>query len=920
MRRPDPLRFHNGLPLGLVVSLSIAVLIPLAISLLSHSFLDQLKREARSEAEHNALMLAQSLTSALSQPLAHEQFDVVEQVTADFAKSGFVQQLRIASPEGRILFAVTAEQSVERVITEVQYFRKTETEHLTPYRQSLTKTDHVLVTFPINSNDVMGWVELTYSFKNLLARFDTIKDEIQWIAIIISLLTILIMLGLLYPVQRSLRELAKFAQHLADSFHLVALRGQEQKLRHALPWIRETRQLGIALQTTERRVKSQFHILAEEGSRREALLRATPNTLLTLNQHGVITELNSAGERLLQIPAVNAIGLHALDVFKIDDYSEEAFGELLHSQQTVGESLRLRFHIHLQHVSAEPIWIAAAISPFWRDERLYYLLVITNIEDQIQVEREKQRAEDRLREILNRMRLQQQAMDEHAIISIANTDGEITYINKLFTRISGYSEAELMGQNHRVLRSGLHPPSFYRNLWRTISNGRIWRGEIANRARNGEIYWVSSTIVPMKDLDGKITEYISIRTDITANKLAEKALQEARQRELVVGRQIQATLLAGDLPDYDSSELRIATLSQPAQDIAGDFHEIIPMSEGRYDLITGDVMGKGVPAALVGAAFKKELYQVLTELFSKSNDDPPLEAILSALHQEMTATLFQLETFITLSYLRIDPEHERLSLINAGHTHALLNLDGELRTLEGDNMPLGASRDEVFHAQHNPFPMGSSLLLYSDGLTEARNSAGEEFGFERLSQEFQKLDESGIPVRIMIEALQLCVADFTDHSPAQDDQTLILVHHPHPLPDGHIFGMLSLEWDLASLQTLRTALKHFADRAQVPEQLFLQLQQAAIEVATNIMRHAQRLIDTASIHIRFQGAPNSFEVDFWHLGNHCCPDQDREPDFSGASDGGFGLFIIRESVSEVHYEQPYPNICNTRLIQRWNPH
>lgn len=120
-----------------------------------------------------------------------------------------------------------------------------------------------------------------------------------------------------------------------------------------------------------------------------------------------------------------------------------------------------------------------------------------------------------------------QAVHENAIVSVSDISGEIIYVNDNFCQISGYSKSELLGQHHRIVKSGFHDKKFFAEMWKTISQGNIWKGEVKNKRKDGTFYWVLSTIVPLKDADGKVYSYVSIRHDITESKAAKDQLIQA---------------------------------------------------------------------------------------------------------------------------------------------------------------------------------------------------------------------------------------------------------------------------------------------------------------------------------------------------------------------------------------------------------
>ena len=164
---------------------------------------------------------------------------------------------------------------------------------------------------------------------------------------------------------------------------------------------------------------------------------------------------------------------------------------------------------------------------------------------------------------LSELREQQRAFDSAAAIAESDPGGTITHVNELFCVLSGYTRAELVGQNFRMLRSGRHDRAFFENLWQTIGGGRVWRGEICSRARDGRPFWTASTIIPIKDGGGVPQKYLSIRFDVTQRKLDEAALEAEKERWQVTLQSIDDAVVVTDARN------RVAYINPSAESLLG---------------------------------------------------------------------------------------------------------------------------------------------------------------------------------------------------------------------------------------------------------------------------------------------------------------------------------------------------------------
>lgn len=168
------------------------------------------------------------------------------------------------------------------------------------------------------------------------------------------------------------------------------------------------------------------------------------------------------------------------------------------------------------------------------------------------------------------------ALDQSSIVAITDSKGVITYVNDKFCEISKYSQSELLGQTHRVVNSGHHPKTFFDAMWKTIASGKVWRGEIKNRAKDGSYYWVDTTIVPFLDRRGNPYQFVAIRNDITVLNETKEALKLLNE-ELESRVEQRTAALAKALHDLQQAQIHLVQnekMSSLGQLVAGVAHEI----------------------------------------------------------------------------------------------------------------------------------------------------------------------------------------------------------------------------------------------------------------------------------------------------------------------------------------------------------
>ena len=362
-------------------------------------------------------------------------------------------------------------------------------------------------------------------------------------------------------------------------------------------------------------------------------------------------------------------------------------------------------------------------------------------------------------------------------IGIFQTDvtGAYTYTNPQWLEINRLRPEEALGLGWLRTLSPYERADVFADWQDHVDAGQPFSREFQMIRPDGEVRWVHSRATAMHSDAGEQVGYVGTVEDITDRKRTDTALLRAREREIDIGFRIQHTLLLGQPPE-DQPYVQIAAVTTPSQRIDGDFYDFFKHGTRYLDVVVGDVMGKGVPAALLGAATKSHLLRAMSELMFTGPDTIPSPVqIISAVHVEVVQQLIALESFITLCYIRLDLEEQRLDLVDCGHTRTIhwQHHTATCQLLQGENAPLGCLEQEVHQQVSFPFASGDLFVFYSDGLTEAENATGEQFGEERLTAAVATHGRR-TPQEI-VDAVRQEIVNFTASEAFADDLTCVVV-------------------------------------------------------------------------------------------------------------------------------------------------
>jgi sigma-B regulation protein RsbU (phosphoserine phosphatase) len=358
---------------------------------------------------------------------------------------------------------------------------------------------------------------------------------------------------------------------------------------------------------------------------------------------------------------------------------------------------------------------------------------------------------------------------EAASVGIVITDARqkhypTVYANPALSRITGYSREELLGRSLRILQGPETDEAAKETIRNALRQGESCELTLRNYRKNGIPFWNELLISPVRDRHGEVTHYIGIQNDIT-----ERLRAEEERHELEIAKHIQLSLLPKERLHLPRAEL--AGVCVPAAHVGGDYFDYFHY-ENNLDLVIADVSGHNVGAALIMAEMRSTL-KAETRKIGPAETPQSTAEVLRALNELLYEDLSGAELFITMFYLRYDLNTRELRYANAGHNRVILlrRNEDQCLQLDADGLILGIARDVAFEERALVLEPEDRLLLYTDGITEAQNKAGDFFGITRLCAAFSACRHH--PPGVMIEKLQEELRAFSGKQEFQDDITLL---------------------------------------------------------------------------------------------------------------------------------------------------
>ena len=390
------------------------------------------------------------------------------------------------------------------------------------------------------------------------------------------------------------------------------------------------------------------------------------------------------------------------------------------------------------------------------------------------------KSNEELRSLTDALRVSQEKLgliteNAHDAMIMIDDDDTIVYWNSAATGTFGYSGKEVRGRKlHELITPADHGDKHVGALktFRQTGTGDVLGRirEVTGRRKSGEEVPLELSISPVKTQGRWFA--VGIARDISERVEARNAKERFQTMQRDLEAKIEKDLLQME-PPHDLTGAEIASLTIPSGHLDGDFIDFIRYDETHFDLLVGDVMGKGVQSALVGAGIKTFFLKATSVLGKCANSGfwapENIDKVVAAVHDQCIDRLLDIELFSTLCFARFDLGKRTLDFVDCGHVKTIHYRQSEDRCmfLEGENLPLGMVRKADYSHEHVELQSGDVLLFYSDGLTETASCADELFGQDRLVD--LVCTHHGLSPKELITTIETTIRDFSCKGGFDDD-------------------------------------------------------------------------------------------------------------------------------------------------------
>ncbi len=396
-----------------------------------------------------------------------------------------------------------------------------------------------------------------------------------------------------------------------------------------------------------------------------------------------------------------------------------------------------------------------------------------------------------------------------------------------------------------------------------------------------------------------------------------KQTHASLRHELKLSGHIHEQMLLGKVPTNIPGFI-IKTCTSPSKEVDGDFFEFYHAAPHVLDMVLGDVMGKGIAAALVGTAVKTQMIrfampfpfsQIYEEQTGWSNNLLKPEQIISHVHKSISKQLIDLEYFVALFYARFDLQYKTLTYLDCGSAKPIhyRSDKNDLVQLSGDNFPLGIVENPELRSVETTFGEGDIFVFYSDGISEARSPNNEFFGVERImdlvrtNQDFR--------AEALVDIIRRKVLAFANKEKLDDDLTLIVIKIGfYERPDISKYSKTQFYCDLSQLHAVRNFVKRFIRKAPGDSaRLASEMELVINEAFCNIVKHGTSDLNKNPIHISGELGEKGIIFEIKDKGFSFDPAAVNEPSFAGNRDTGYGWHIIKELSDKIIYTRKEEN-------------